>query len=136
MAMHLRIVCPESEPYNGDVAFVTVPSTDGSFGVAPRHASEICTIESGIVSICEERMSQTTRSFAVGTGYVQVSDDKVIILTDRAEDISELKASAVEARLKGFEEKLGYLSEDDARRSYLYNEISWCKLLLQEVKAA
>ena len=130
--MRIRIVCPVSCAYEGDAAFVSIPSTDGEFGVLPAHSSEICTIESGIVSICEERMGQTTRSFAVGTGYVQVSDDKVIILTDRAEDISELKASAVEARLKGFEEKLGNLSEDDARRAYLYNEIAWCKLKLAQ----
>ena len=57
MAMHLRIVCPESEPYNGDVAFVTVPSTDGSFGVAPRHASaaRISIMRFHGVSFCSKR---------------------------------------------------------------------------------
>ena len=36
---------------------------------------------------------------------------------------------SVRERLRGFEEQLGNLSADDARRAYLYNEIAWCKLL-------
>lgn len=136
MTMHVRIVCPESKPFEGEVAFVTVPSTDGSFGVAPRHASEICTIEEGFVRICDTKMGETDHVFAVGTGYVQVSDDRVIILTEHAQDLSKITAEEIEAQLADFEEKLGSLSGDDARRTYLYNKISWCKLLLQGVKRA
>lgn len=136
MAMNVRIVCPESLAYEGDAAFLTIPSTDGSMGIASRHASEICTIDQGFVPICDERMGEVSHLFAVGNGYAQVADDKVIILVERAEDIDELTREDVETRLNDFEGKLSNLSADDASRSYLYNEVAWCKLLLTKVKAA
>ena len=43
--MRIRIVCPVSCAYEGDAAFVSIPSTDGEFGVLPAHSSEICTID-------------------------------------------------------------------------------------------
>lgn len=33
--MRIRIVCPVSCAYEGDAAFVSIPSTDGEFGVLP-----------------------------------------------------------------------------------------------------
>lgn len=47
--MRIRIVCPVSCAYEGDAAFVSIPSTDGEFGVLPAHSSEICTIDRGYV---------------------------------------------------------------------------------------
>ena len=38
MPMNLRIVCPDSCAFDGTVAFVTVPTTDGEMGIAPLHA--------------------------------------------------------------------------------------------------
>ena len=102
--MRIRIVCPVSCAYEGDAAFVSIPSTDGEFGVLPAHSSEICTID---------------------RGYVRVS-------AERACDLATVDADKLKADIQGFEEKLGNLSEDDARRAYLYNEIAWCKLKLAQ----
>jgi F-type H+-transporting ATPase subunit epsilon len=46
--------------------------------------------------------------------------------------LATVDADKVKADIQGFEEKLGNLSEDDARRAYLYNEIAWCKLKLAQ----
>ena len=100
--MRIRIVCPVSCAYEGDAAFVSIPSTDGEFGVLPAHSSEICTIDRGYVRVSDKAMGTVDHTFAVAGGYAQV------------------------------EEKLGNLSEDDARRAYLYNEIAWCKLKLAQ----
>ena len=51
MPMNLRIVCPDSCAFDGTVAFVTVPTTDGEMGIAPLHASEISTIGPGYVRV-------------------------------------------------------------------------------------
>lgn len=128
--MLIRIVCPESCAYEGEAAFVSIPSTDGEFGVLTGHASEICTIEAGYVKVCDHAMGTTDHTFAVSGGYAQVADDVVIILAERASDLSTVDADNVKAQIQGFEDQLSNLSEDDARRAYLYNEIAWCKLLL------
>lgn len=132
MSMHLRIVCPETCVYEGPAAYVAVPSTAGEFGILPHHASEICTVDRGIIRVSTERMGVTDLMFAVYSGYVQVAHDEVIVLVERAADLARVDADEVVDRIAGFEEELGNMSETDARRSYLYNEIAWCKLLLHK----
>jgi len=136
MAISVRIVCPEHLAFEGEAAFLTVPAFDGGLGIGRLHASEIFTIEPGIVSICKERMGDVTDQLAVDTGFVQIADDRVIILAERAENLAEVSVPALEARLQGFEDELSNLSENDARRSNLYNEIAWCKLLLTKAGAS
>lgn len=130
MPMQLRIVCPEECVFEGPVAYVAVPTTVGELGILPRHSSEICTINSGRIRVSEEKMGTVDRVFAVSEGYVQVANDEVIVLTERAADMDKVDMEAVSERLSGFEDQLGKMSQNDARRSYLYNEIAWCKLLL------
>ena len=127
--MHVRIVCPEHYAYEGEAAFVALPTTDGELGVAPLHASEICSVASGYVRLCDERMGEVTRTFAVDGGYAEITGDEVVILAERAKDMATVSPDEVRERLRGFVEQLGNLSADDARRAYLYNEIAWCKLL-------
>ena len=130
MAMQLRIVCPEHSEYEGEAAFVALPSTDGELGVAARHASEICTLGAGYVRVCDVAMGTVDHRFAVSGGYAQIADDEVIILAERACDMASVDADQVTEKMRGFEDQLSVLSENDARRAYLYNEIAWCKLLL------
>ena len=139
--MRIRIVCPVSCAYEGDAAFVSIPSTDGEFGVLPAHSSEICTIDRGYVRVSDKAMGTVDHTFAVAGGYAQVADDVVTVLAERACDLATkfkctqsecFDADKLKADIQGFEEKLGNLSEDDARRAYLYNEIAWCKLKLAQ----
>lgn len=128
--MRLRIACPESNAYEGEAAFVALPSSDGEMGVLPGHANEICTVEAGVVRVCDKALGTVDRRFAVAGGYAEITGDEVVILAQRAKDLSSVDAEAVRARLQDFEDQLSNLSQDDARRAYLYNEISWLKLLL------
>ena len=118
--MRIRIVCPVSCAYEGDAAFVSIPSTDGEFGVLPAHSSEICTIDRGYVRVSDKTMGTVDHTFVV------------TVLAERACDLATVDADKLKADIQGFEEKLGNLSEDDARRAYLYNEIAWCKLKLAQ----
>lgn len=128
--MHVRIVCPESLAYEGEAAFVALPSTDGELGVLPRHASEICTIQAGYVRVSDTAMGTIDHVFAVSGGYAEITEDEVVILAERAADTSQVDRAELQAEVEGFEDQLSNLSEDDAHRAYLYNEIAWCTLLL------
>lgn len=130
--MQLRIVCPEECVFEGPVAYVAVPTTVGEFGILPHHASEICTIDGGRIRVSESQMGVTDRVFAVTNGYVQVANDEVIVLAERAIDIEKVDPEEISAKMAGFEDELGKMSQSDARRAYLYNEIAWCKLLLSQ----
>ena len=132
MAMQLRIVCPEECVFEGEAAYIGVPSTDGAFGILPHHASEICTIERGYVRVSDHKMGTVDHTIAVSEGYVQVANDEVIILAEHARDLADVDQAATREKMAGFEDQLRNLSADDAQRAYLYNEIAWCKLQLAE----
>lgn len=90
--MRIRIVCPVSCAYEGDAAFVSIPSTDGEFGVLPAHSSEICTIDRGYVRVSDKAMGTVDHTFAVAGGYAQVADDVVTVLAERACDLATVDA--------------------------------------------
>ena len=129
--MKLRIVCPESCAFDGDCGFVVVPTTTGELGILSSHACEISTTAEGYVRVYDAMGQDPKHVIAVESGYVQIADDTIIILVERALDMSEVKRNEVEAELSEFEEQLQNLAQDDAHRAYIYNEVAWCKLLLE-----
>ncbi len=135
MAMELRIVCPESCAYEGSAAFVALPGTTGEIGVLPGHASEISTLKPGYVRVSEQAMGTVDKAIAVTEGYAEITADRVIILAERAQDVADIDDAKVQAQLEEFEGQLSMCSEGDARRAYLYNEIAWCRLLLDHRSA-
>lgn len=98
--MRIRIVCPVSCAYEGDAAFVSIPSTDGEFGVLPAHSSEICTIDRGYVRVSDKAMGTVDHTFAVAGGYAQVADDVVTVLAERACDLATVDADKLKAVFK------------------------------------
>lgn len=129
--MRIRIVCPVSCAYEGDAAFVSIPSTDGEFGVLPAHSSEICTIDRGYVRVSDKAMHCRPhvcrgRRLCPGCGRCRDRSRRARLR------FGDRRCDKLKADIQGFEEKLGNLSEDDARRAYLYNEIAWCKLKLAQ----
>ena len=134
--MKLRIVCPENCAFDGDCGFVVVPTTTGELGILSSHACEISTTARGYVRVSDAIGQEPSHVIAVESGYVQIADDTIIILVERALDMAELKRNEVEAKRSEFEEQLQNLSQDDAHRAYIYNEIAWCNLLLESNQAA
>ena len=98
--MRIRIVCPVSCAYEGDAAFVSIPSTDGEFGVLPAHSSEICTIDRGYVRVSDKAMGTVDHTFAVAGGYAQVADDVVTVLAERACDLATVDADKLKLIFK------------------------------------
>lgn len=76
----LEIVTPDGVRLNENVAELTAPSVDGEFGVLPGHRPMLAALATGIVSYIREGEKHAV---AVGGGFVEVSDDKALLLTDR-----------------------------------------------------
>jgi F-type H+-transporting ATPase subunit epsilon len=106
--LRLEIVTPEQTAYSEEVDMVTVPGTEGEFGVYPNHVPLLTTLKPG-----ELRVTKGGRSeyLAVGEGFVEVRGDAVSVLTDMAlqpEKIDESAAEqAVERARAAMKEDLG-----------------------------
>ena len=101
--LKLEIVTPEKLAFSDEVEFVTLTGVEGEMGVYPDHMPLMTQLAAGEVLA---RKDGRDIALAVGDGFVQVTKDKVAILTDMAiksEDIDEHKA---EEAMKKAEERL------------------------------
>ncbi len=78
----LEIVTPEQMTFRGVVEEVTIPGTEGEFGVLKGHAPLLSSVDIGELSFI--RNHEKTR-YAVNTGYAEVSSSKVTVLVESAE---------------------------------------------------
>jgi|ERR1017187_8415795 F-type H+-transporting ATPase subunit epsilon len=94
--LKLEIVTPEAMVYSEDVDMVTLPGSEGEMGIFPMHVPLMTQLTAGEVSV---RKGGRDFFLAVGDGFVEVTGERVSILTDmaiKAENIDE--AMAEEAR--------------------------------------
>jgi F-type H+-transporting ATPase subunit epsilon len=96
--LKLEIVTPEAKIFSDDVDMVTLPGSEGEMGILPNHVPLMTQLCAGEIVA---RKGQDTIFLAVGDGFVQVTGERVSVLTDmaiRAENIDAAKAE--EARLR------------------------------------
>ena len=96
--LKLEIVTPEANIYSEDVDMVTLPGVEGEMGIYPMHIPLMTQIAHGEIVA---KKGGVDHYLATGEGFVQITGDRVAILTDmaiKADDIDEMKAE--EARKK------------------------------------
>src|SRR5437867_5149062 len=105
--LKLEIVTPEAKTYSEDVEMVTLPGVEGEMGIYPMHVPLMTQIVAGELSV---RKDGRDYFLAIGEGFVEITADKVAIMTDmavRAEQIDEAKAEEARKRAESrLQEKL------------------------------
>lgn len=127
---NLQIVTPESEIFNEAVDAITLPGSEGSFGVLRGHAPLIAALEPGLVKVTDSHLQE--RRLFVGGGFFQVSNDQAMLLADSAEwaqDINLERAREAEARAKGRLE--GKLEDETLQRERAETSLKRAKARLR-----
>jgi F-type H+-transporting ATPase subunit epsilon len=110
--LKLEIVTPEAKVYSEDVEMVTLPAAEGEMGVFPQHVPLMTQIVSGEIIV---RKDGQDFFLAVGEGFVEVTGERVAIMTDmamRAESIDEAKAE--EARQRAENRLAEHLDDEES----------------------
>jgi F-type H+-transporting ATPase subunit epsilon len=102
---HLEIVTPEGVQLSEDIDELTAPSVDGQFGVLPGHRPMLAALATGIISYIK---SGVVTQVAVGTGYVQIQEDRAVVLTDRFSTKEAVDPVRVRLNLKEADEALDH----------------------------
>ena len=94
--LKLEIVTPEGTVYSEDVELVTLPGIAGQMGIYPRHVPLISQMVPGEMIVHKDGRDTFV---AVGEGLIEVTGDRVSILTDLAIPANRIdEAKAEEAR--------------------------------------
>ncbi len=96
--LKLEIVTPDAKVFSEDVDMVTLPGIDGEMGIYPNHAPLMTQIAPGEIIA---RKDGEDHFLAVGEGFVEITGDRVSVLSDmaiRAENIDAAKAEEARRR--------------------------------------
>jgi F-type H+-transporting ATPase subunit epsilon len=96
--LQLEIVTPEAKVFADSVEMVTLTGIDGEMGIYPEHMPVMTQLVAGEVIA---RKNGQNIFLAVGDGFVQITAQRVAILTDmaiKADDIDEVKAEEAQRK--------------------------------------
>jgi F-type H+-transporting ATPase subunit epsilon len=96
--LKLEIVTPDATVYSEDVEMVTLQGVEGQMGIYPQHVRLITQLVPGEVIV---NKAGRDNFLAVGEGLVEITGDRVAIVTDMAvaaEKIDEAKAEEARQR--------------------------------------
>ncbi|WP_104721181.1 ATP synthase F1 subunit epsilon [Helicobacter mesocricetorum] len=91
--LKLDIVTPEGKIFSNDVKSVTLPGSEGEFGVLPGHVGIVTTLRAGVVEV--QRLDDKKEMVAINWGYVRVDEQSVDVLVDGAVDINGSNESEI-----------------------------------------
>ncbi len=76
----LQIVTPSGVALERSVDEMTAPSVEGQFGVLPGHRPLVASLRTGLVNV---RVGNDETRYAVGDGFVEVFEDRAVLITER-----------------------------------------------------
>ena len=91
--IRLEIVTPETTVYSEDVDMVTLPGIEGQMGVLPHHVRLMTLLMPGELIV---HKAGHTDFLAVGEGLVDITGERVSILTNMAIAVDKIDAAAAE----------------------------------------
>src|SRR6516162_7286198 len=101
--LKLEIVTPEAKKFSGDVDMVVLPGVEGELGILPLHVPLMTRLLPGEVRITQDG-KQT--ELVIGTGFVEVSQTHVAILTDIAMADTEVDDEGAEEAVRPAEARV------------------------------
>lgn len=106
----LEIVTPEKMVFSDVIEEVTIPGTDGEFGVLRGHEAFLSSVDIGEMNFLKDGKKTY---YAVSFGYAEVTTSKVTVLIETAERSDHIdKDRALKAKDKA-ESRLGQLTKGD-----------------------
>ncbi len=101
--LKLEIVTAESPVFTGEVDAIIAPGKVGQFTILPHHAAFMTMLEPGELCL---RVGGEETFMAISGGYLEVLDEKVVILADAAEHADDIDSARAEAAMKRAQERM------------------------------
>lgn len=121
------LVSPERLLLSDEADMVTVPGSEGDFGVLAGHMPLISTLRPGVIDIRGGSASGDSRYFVLG-GFAEASPTKLTILAEEAVPMAQIDAETLDGRIRNTEEDLG-LAKSEADRARVTEQLDHLRQL-------
>lgn len=131
--LKVDIITPNQILYSGEADLVNVPGVLSPFEVLYNHAPIVSGLEKGIIKITDKK--DGTKRFVSSAGFIEVLNNNVSILVEKALDETHLKIDDLNKNIENFRLKLSKLEEGDADIVAIKSEIEFeefCKKVISK----
>lgn len=87
----LEIVTPSKMAFSGQVTSAVLPGVEGELGILAGHAALLAILNPGITRYVA---NGKTQQLVTGAGFVEVCDNKAVVVVDLAESAAEISVAA------------------------------------------
>jgi len=105
------IVTPDKTAFEGDAVSATIPGLAGYLGVWANHAPLVAAVVPGMVTLRIDDAGNT-KFLAVGTGFVEISDNVINLMTETCEASDEIDVDRAEKALERARKRLTDMEKD------------------------
>ncbi len=112
--------------YQGEVKSVTLPGSEGEFGVLKGHAALVSSLKSGVIDI--EKADLNHELIAIDAGHAKVDEDKISVLAKGAVWISGSSESEIEKNLESAKELIKSMSSDNTALAATFSKLDNAKV--------
>lgn len=123
--MKLKVITPEKQFYEGEVAMVELTTTEGQIGIYPNHIPLTAVVAPGLLKIHEKGEVKKTSLMA---GFITIMPDLVTIMAEVAEWPEEIDFKRAEEARTRAERRL---SSNDADPDVLRAEMALKRALVR-----
>jgi F-type H+-transporting ATPase subunit epsilon len=110
----VEVLTPDGKVFDDEVELVSTKTTVGSIGVLANHEPVLAMLDPTELRLY--RSDSDIVRFAQAEGYLQVADNRVLLLVEEAHEPSALDASSLRERLQEAERALEQAGEDTEKR--------------------
>ena len=96
----VEIITPDKTILKSEASEVTIPSYEGQMGILKDHIPLITFLRPGLILINQEK-----KNFFVEEGTVEFSNNRLLILTSKVQDISNFKKDTIKGLIEEAEKK-------------------------------
>ncbi len=119
----VELITPEGSAFSDDAQQVIAPGSAGKLGILANHAPLVSLLDAGVLQIIDA--GGKTLRFATSAGFLQVRENRALVLVGEAVASDQIDAGEARTRLEEAQAAVESAAEDDvdsARRELAFAE--------------
>jgi F-type H+-transporting ATPase subunit epsilon len=137
--IRVEVLTPEGQIFDGEVAMVSTRTKTGSLGILANHAPLMAMLDPTELALYENKDDglnanrENATRFAQSEGYLQVADNRVLVLVEDAIPPDQVDRGAIESKLDEAKRNADEAEEDSEAKARFERDVKRYEAFLSVV---
>ena len=127
--IRVEVLTPEGQVFDGEVAMVSTRTKVGSLGILANHAPLLAMLDPTELALYDNKEDglnanrESATRFAQSEGYLQVADNRVLVLVEDAIPPDQVDRGAIESKLEEAKRNADEAEEDSEAKARFERDV-------------